>query len=183
MITLITDRSLCETSIVGKIKTLVEEKKIDQVILREKDLNEKELYYLYRIIDEVLKNTNINLIVNTNLKFAQKYKINQIHLSQENFKKVKKKEAIDHLDFGISVHSMDEVQSALTLEPNYLLLSPIFKTNCKKEKKPLGIEFLKRIREITDIPIIALGGINDRNIIMLNELNFNNVAMRSNLLL
>jgi thiamine monophosphate synthase len=47
MITLITDRLLCETSIVAKIKTLVEEKKINQVILREKDLNDTEFYYLY----------------------------------------------------------------------------------------------------------------------------------------
>jgi thiamine-phosphate diphosphorylase len=121
--------------------------------------------------------------VNASLAFAIKYNINRIHLSQENVKKIKSKKELKNIFFGISVHSLNEIESALRLKSKYLLVSPVFKTNCKSDKELLGIEFLKAVQSYTDIPLIALGGINDENIIQLNRMNITNVAMRSNLLL
>jgi len=183
VITLITDRLICKIPLLAKIEALVEEHRIDQVILREKDLNEKALYDLYISIEEILKGTSINLIVNASIAFAKKYKIHQIHLSQKNFRKINDKKELENISFGVSVHSLKEVEMALSLEPNYLLVSPIFKTNCKKGNTGLGIGFIKRIQGVTNTPLIALGGIDDRKISQLKALNINSIAMRSNLLL
>lgn len=183
MITLITDRLICKDSLLVKIEELIDEKRIDQIILREKDLDDKKLYYLYLEIEKILKNTHVKLIVNTSLAFVKKYDLKRIHLSQRNFKRISSKKELKDLFFGISVHSMNEIRSALKFEPDYLLVSPVFKTDCKKDKKPLGIGFLKKVQSMTNIPLIALGGINDKNINQLKQMNISNTAMRSNLLL
>ena len=182
MITLVTDRLICQTSLVKWVKTLVDSNRIDQVILREKDLSDKALYDLYCQMTQVLKDTSINLIVNASLEFSQKYSVNKIHLSQKNFKKITHKTLVKEIYFGVSVHSITEIKSALSFEPSYLLVSPIFKTPCKSDKEALGIDFFKRVKEITNIPIIALGGINDQNINQLKKANFSNIAMRSSLM-
>lgn len=183
MIFLITDRLICETSLLTKINELVEENKIDQIILREKDLDDEKLYNLYIEIQKIIKNSRIHLIVNASLTFAKKYELKGIHLSQKNFDEINSKKEIEDISFGVSVHSLKEIESALEFEPDYLLLSPVFKTNCKKSQKPLGIEFLKKIQRITDIPLIALGGIDEEKISQLKKVNIDNFAMRSNLLI
>jgi thiamine-phosphate pyrophosphorylase len=170
-------------SLLAKIEELMSEKRIDQVILREKDLGEKELFQLYLRIKKLIKNTHINLIVNAALSFAKKFDLSQIHLSYENFNKIIDKDEMKNIYFGVSVHSHDEIKSVLKFEPNYLLVSPIFKTDCKKGRKPLSIEFLKEVKNNTNIPLMALGGINDENISQLKQLNITHIAMRSNLLL
>ena len=183
MITLITDRLICKKSLLVKIEELINEKRIDQIILREKDLDDEKLYNLYLEIEKITKNSHVNLIVNTSLAFAKKYDLKKIHLSQRNFKKLSTKKALKDLSFGISVHSMKEIKSALKFEPDYLIVSPVFKTDCKRGQKPLGIGFLKEVQSNTNIPLIALGGINDEKINQLKQLNINNMAMRSYLLL
>lgn len=183
MITLITDRLICKNSLLVKIEELINKNRIDQIILREKDLSDEQLYSLYLKIEKITKNTHVNVIVNASLPFAIKYMINSIHLSQANFKKLKSKKELKNIFFGVSVHSLKEIDSALKFEPNYLLISPIFESNCKKDKEPLGIDFLKAVQSNTAIPLIALGGVNDENIIELKQMNITNVAMRSNLLL
>jgi len=183
VITLITDRLICKNSLLFKIEELIDEKRIDQIILREKDLEDEKLYHLYLEIEKVIKNSHVKLIVNTSLAFAKKYDLKRIHLSQRNFKKLSTKKELKDLSFGISVHSMKEIESALKFEPNYLLVSPVFKTICKRDKEALGISFLKAVQNKTNIPLIALGGINEKNINQLKQIRITNIAMRSNLLL
>lgn len=183
MITLITDRLICKISLLAKIEELIKENRIDQVILREKDLNEKELLLLYLKIKKLIENTHIQLIVNAPLTFAKKYDLKRIHLSQRNLKKIVIKEGVNNIYFGVSVHSKEEIKIALMYNPNYLLISPIFKTDCKKGQKPLGIKFLEEIKNMVDVPLIPLGGINDKRINQLKQIGITNVAMRSNLLL
>jgi thiamine-phosphate pyrophosphorylase len=183
MITLISDRSICKTSLKIKIEELIHENRIDQVILREKDLSEKELFQLYLRIKELVKDTHINLIVNAPLSFAKKYGLSQIHLSQKNIREISSIEELENFSFGVSVHSKEEIDFALRFKPDYLMVSPVFKTSCKKGQQPLGIDFIRECQDRIDVPIIALGGINDRNIRQLKQLNITNIAMRSNLLL
>ena len=183
MITLITDRLICKNSLLVKIEELIDENRIDQIILREKDLDDEKLYHLYLEIEKIIKNTHVKLIVNTSSAFAKKYDLKRIHLSQRNFKKLSTKKELKDLSFGVSVHSFKEIESALKFEPDYLLVSPVFKTDCKRDKEPLGIGFLKAVQSKTNVLLIALGGIDDENINQLKQMNISNIAMRSNLLL
>ncbi|MGM0378976.1 MAG: thiamine phosphate synthase [Bacillota bacterium] len=177
-ISLITDRKIYSGDLIKRIKDLYKEKIIYQVIIREKDLNDNKLFDLYEKINSI---NGLDVLVNANINFIKKYNINRFHLSQKNLKMFKNKN-LDHFYFGVSVHSINEAKKALKYKPNYLLVSNIFKTSCKPNKKAKGIKLLKDIREITDIKIVALGGINFENLKSLKNKNINYVAMRSALL-
>lgn len=182
MITLITDRKICSKGLINQIKFLIDNKKIDQIILREKDLCNKELFDLYSQIALIIKNENIELIVNTNEEFIKEYSISSFHLSQKNLRLIDKN-LLKYNYFGVSVHSIKEAKEAIVYKPDYLLVSHIFKTKCKMGLKPKGIELLNNIKKITDISLIALGGIDNKKIKLLKNKGFSNVAMRSKLLI
>ena len=71
---------------------------------------------------------------------------------------------------GLSLHSTSEVIElnkiieSKNINIDYITLSHIFETKCKEGLKPRGVELLKNSRGLTDIKIVALGGILPQNI-------------------
>ena len=61
---------------------------------------------------------------------------------------------------GISTHSPKEVEIATAQGADYLGFGPIFPTTTKANHEPVvGIESLKRVRPLTSLPLVAIGGI------------------------
>lgn len=69
----------------------------------------------------------------------------------------------ENIRYGLTCHSMIELDDAKKAEADFIMASHIFPTECKKNLKPKGIEFLGEVCRNTDIPVIALGGINAEN--------------------
>ena len=133
---------------------------VKNIILREKDLSTEELIEVYiKIRDLVPEETNI--IINSNIEAARILKEKFIHLSFKDFKR--NLEEIKSLKVGVSVHSILEALEADRLGASYILVSPIFETQCKKDVTPKGINFIKEIKEKVNCKVIALGGINELN--------------------
>lgn len=74
--------------------------------------------------------------------------------------KLLKKEGIR---YGMTCHSLLELEDAENAAADFITASHIYQTDCKKNVKPKGIEFLKEVCDNTDIPVIALGGIDADN--------------------
>ncbi|MBO3376054.1 thiamine phosphate synthase [Clostridium perfringens] len=133
---------------------------VKNIILREKDLSTEELIEVYiKIRDLVPEETNI--IINSNIEAARILKEKFIHLSFNDFKR--NLEEVKSLEVGVSVHSILEALEADRLGASYILVSPIFETQCKKDVTPKGINFIKEIKEKVNCKVIALGGINEHN--------------------
>ena len=133
---------------------------VKNIILREKDLSTEELIEVYiKIRDLVPEETNI--IINSNIEATRILKEKFIHLSFNDFKR--NLEEIKSLQVGVSVHSILEALEADRLGASYILVSPIFETQCKKDVTPKGINFIKEIKEKVNCKVIALGGINELN--------------------
>ena len=73
-----------------------------------------------------------------------------------------------------SAHSLKEIRIKEKQNVQQIFLSPIFKTD--KSKKNLGIIKFKNLCNNTKKPVIALGGINNRNINLLKLTNTNGFA-------
>ena len=133
---------------------------VKNIILREKDLSTEELIEVYiKIKGLVPEKTNI--IINSNIEAARILKEKFIHLSFNDFKR--NLEEIKFLQVGVSVHSILEAIEADRLGASYILVSPIFETQCKKGVIPKGSSFIKEIKEKVNCKVIALGGINELN--------------------
>lgn len=65
---------------------------------------------------------------------------------------------------GYSTHNEKQLRAALAEPTNYLAIGPIFGTSTKKNPDPVvGLDELRRLRPLTDKPLVAIGGITRSN--------------------
>ena len=154
----ITNRNLCPRPLEDQAKLLCKEG-IKDIIIREKDLTPKAYRALAERIYENCKDFNGNLILHS---FWQERdpRFTKIHfplwLLEENHKEIQK---AAYKEIGVSCHSLLEARQAISLGATYITASHIYQTDCKKDLKPRGLEFLNNICSHVDIPVYALGGI------------------------
>lgn len=111
----------------------------------------------------------IKIIINDRWKLALKYDSYGLHLGKEDFLALndsdKEKIQSAHFIKGTSSHSLEDLKS---LEPgfwDYSGYGPIFPTSTKEtENEILGIEGLKKALDVTDLPLVPIGGISVENL-------------------
>jgi len=103
------------------------------------------------------------LIINDHWKLAIDSGCNYIHLGQEDLDNADMP-AIRRagLNLGISTHNEAELDRALTFDPDYIALGPIYPTILKQMPwAPQGLERISKWKKkIADIPLVAIGGLN-----------------------
>ena len=176
---IISNRKLCENENLEKQiekifsayqrKIILENFEIVALTLREKDLYKNEYLKLVEKIYPICQKYRIDLILHQNydLVLEDKYNIEGIHLSYNTFKSLNKnirKELIKkYKKIGVSIHSIDEAKEVEMLGATYIVAGHIFKTDCKKDLEPRGLEFIQELSSALIIPIFAIGGINQEN--------------------
>ena len=63
--------------------------------------------------------------------------------------------------YGVSTHNHEELDRALSLEPDYVAFGPIYETTAKDMPfAPQGLERLKQWRDLAGgYPLVAIGGV------------------------
>ena len=65
---------------------------------------------------------------------------------------------------GISTHTLEQLAQADRTSADYIAIGPIFQTATKKNPDPVvGYEGVRRARELTEKPLVAIGGITRAN--------------------
>lgn len=184
MLYLITNRKL----VIKNFFQVIEEAVIsgvDVVILREKDLDYDELkpiaHKIKSIIDKYNANNkkNTKLMINSNDEVAINIKAHGLHMTYNNFIN---KDIDFHGEIGVSVHNVEEAVECEQRGADYIIISHIFPTECKKNLDPKGVQFIKDVRKKVQIPIIALGGINKDNIKMIMDAGADGAAVMSGIM-
>ncbi|KYH35306.1 regulatory protein TenI [Clostridium tepidiprofundi DSM 19306] len=179
MLYVITNRKIVrDNNLIKVIKSAVDAG-VDAIILREKDLMYDELINLANKIKKIIYNKNILLIINSNKRVAQEIKADGYHVGFSDF--IEQKPDFDGL-VGVSVHSISEAVLAEQNGADYILISHIFETDCKKGLKPKGTIFIKEVKELVNIPVIALGGINVSNAKQVFDAGADGIAVMSSIM-
>ena len=150
-------------------KIILENFEIVSLTLREKDLNKNKYLKLVEKIYPICQKYRIDLILHQNydLRLDNKYNVEGLHLSYNTFKSLNKnirEELIKkYKKIGVSIHSIDEAKEVENLGATYIVAGHIFKTDCKKDLEPRGLEFIQELSSALIIPIFAIGGINQEN--------------------
>ncbi len=183
----VTDRKLCKNDFFSQIEYICANDSLYALILREKDLTDKE-YEEYAVkCNDICKKHNVLFFINTKINIAKKLNIKNIQLSFNDFS-----ENRDRLNgfenVGVSVHSLKEAQfvEKNTVQPFnfsiFLIVGHIFLTDCKKGLAPRGIKFLQEICDNVNIPVFAIGGINKETVKLLDGINLSGTCMMSSLM-
>ncbi|MGA2353469.1 MAG: thiamine phosphate synthase [Terriglobales bacterium] len=84
---------------------------------------------------------------------------------------------------GVSTHNPEQLAEADKTSADYLAIGPIFSTNSKVNPDPVvGLEGLRRARELTRNPLVAIGGITRANARSVIDAGADSVAVISDLL-
>ncbi len=163
----ITNRHLCHGDFFKKIEQLASNG-ADKIILREKDLSEDEYRELAKAVMKICRAYSTPCILHSFPDVALKLGVGGLHLPLHilrNLSDEKRTKLITELPLlGASCHSADEAREAEALGCNYIIAGHIFETECKHGLQGRGLEFLKEVSEVVQIPIYAIGGITPENI-------------------
>jgi len=83
---------------------------------------------------------------------------------------------------GVSTHNPEQLSIADKTTADYLAIGPVFSTSNKDKPDPVvGLEGVRRARELTRKPLVAIGGITRKNCASLIQAGADAVAVISDL--
>lgn len=84
---------------------------------------------------------------------------------------------------GVSTHNPEQLREADLTSADYLAIGPVFATSSKQRPDPVvGLEGVRRARELTRKPLVAIGGITRANARSVIDAGADSVAVISDLL-
>jgi thiamine-phosphate pyrophosphorylase len=130
--------------------------------LRVKSSDEAHLRAEIVVARDLCRAANAQLVVNDHWRLAIETGCDFIHLGQEDLDTADVS-AIRRagMKLGISTHDGAELERALSVDPDYIALGPVFPTTLKQTSvAPQGIEPVRRWRKALGArPLVAIGGI------------------------
>lgn len=146
---------------------------VDWVQIREKDLPGRELLELARAAIRTaaeVRTGSVRVLVNDRLDVALAAGAGGVHLGGES---IPVREVVRWCSsgnapagflVGASCHRLDEVREAERAGASYVLFGPVFETPSKHQfGPPQGAAKLAEVCHTVGIPVIAIGGVNEKN--------------------
>jgi len=135
------------------------------VQLREKHANSRDFYAQAVALMNMLAPYSVPLIINDRIDIALACGAQGVHLGQSDLPvSAARKLLPPEVFIGWSVETVQEVAQSATLPVDYLGVSPVFSTPTKTDTAPpWGLEGLQRVRAMSPLPLVAIGGIHLHN--------------------
>ncbi|MEG0371358.1 MAG: thiamine phosphate synthase, partial [Clostridium sp.] len=148
--------------------------------LREKDLPFNKFVALGKQIKEITDKYSVPFVINDNIEVAIQVDADGVHVGQSDMNV----EDVRHLIgpnkiLGVSAQTVNQAISAEKQGADYIGVGAVFTTSTKKDADTVTLETLKEICNNVSIPVIAIGGINENNILELRETGISGVAVIS----
>jgi thiamine-phosphate pyrophosphorylase len=130
-------------------------------------------------IADLCRQANALLVVNDRADLAVLIGAAAVHLGQEDLSPTDARLVVgDNLTIGYSTHNERQLRRAASQPVDYVALGPIFGTKTKANPDPvLGVDELRRLRPLTDRPLVAIGGITRANARSVIEAGADSVAV------
>ncbi|CAH1538891.1 Thiamine-phosphate synthase [Vibrio owensii] len=154
---------------------------VTMVQVREKHGDVRAFIERAQAVKDILKDTDVPLIINDRVDVALAVDADGVHLGQSDMPAIIARELIGpNKILGLSIENEEQLAEADSLPIDYIGLSAIFSTPTKTNtKKHWGIDGLKMALETTSLPIVAIGGINESNIPQLSATGVHGLALVS----
>ncbi len=159
----------------GDLLKILKQNKVSIFQLRLKNESFKKKLAIGKKIKRVCKKFNVKFLVNDDIHLAKKLNADGCHLGQKDMNILEARKIIGNKIIGITCHnSIKLAKEALKNKADYIAFGAFYPSKTKKTKYKANLKILKRIKKITQIPIVAIGGVNFDNYkkLLLNNANF-----------
>ena len=128
--------------------------------LRDKCLARSRLLPLAEELRKLCAEHGVLFVINDYLDIALAVDADGLHLGQDDLplKVARRLLPIDKL-VGISVTTTEQASEAVSGGADYIAVSAVYATPSKMDVDVVGMDVLRRIREVVTVPLVAIGGI------------------------
>ena len=159
----------------NSLKLVLSKNKVSffQMRLKKYSFNQKIL--VGKKIKKICRANKVKFIVNDEPWVAKILDADGCHLGQSDMSINEARKVIGDKIIGITCHnSIRLAKSAIKSRASYLAFGAFYSSETKKVKFHATTKILKKIKKLTNIPIVAIGGINSNNYrnLLLNKANF-----------
>jgi thiamine-phosphate pyrophosphorylase len=148
--------------------------------LREKHANPRDFYDEAAEAIRIAKPHGAKIIINDRVDIALTLKADGVHLGQDDMPPQEARKILgDDAIIGFSTHTFAQARAALDYPVDYIAFGPIFASNTKEDTATVqGLSRLREVRRMVgDLPLVAIGGINENNMRFVIECGAASVAM------
>ena len=146
------------------------EKELDEVAFLEEAIQMKQLCARY----------GVPFIVNDNVEIAVKCGADGVHVGQSDMEAGHVRQMVgEKMMIGVSARTVEEALAAQAAGADYLGVGAMFSTSTKLDAHVLSHQTLRDICAAVDIPVTAIGGINEENMMRLAGSGVDGVALVS----
>jgi thiamine-phosphate pyrophosphorylase len=134
---------------------------VELIQYRNKTASSRQFFENSRQLSSALGPRGVRLIVNDRPDIALLAGAGGVHVGQDDLS-VEDARAICGPDrwVGVSTHTLEQLAAADRTSADYIAFGPIFPTATKKNPDPVvGTELLRKARQMTKKPLVAIGGI------------------------
>ena len=134
---------------------------VELIQYRNKTASSRQFFEISRRLSSALGPRGVRLIVNDRPDIALLVGAGGVHVGQDDLS-VEDARAVCGPDrwVGVSTHTLDQLAAADRTSADYIAFGPIFPTATKKNPDPVvGTELLRKARQMTKKPLVAIGGI------------------------
>ena len=159
----------------NNLKLILKTGKVSFFQLRLKNYSLKKKIIIGKKIKNICKKNKVKFIINDDPLLALKLDADGCHLGQKDMSIFEARKVIGNKIIGITCHnSIRLAKKALMNGANYIAVGAFYKTKTKKVKFRAKPSILRKIKKLSNNPIVAIGGINEKNYkkLLLNKANF-----------
>lgn len=131
--------------------------------LRAKDLPPRETLALLRALAPMCHQAGVPLVANDRPDLAMLAGCDLVHVGQSDMPVERVRRIAPGLRVGVSTHSLDQLDAALSAKPAYVAFGPVFETRSKSSPDPVvGLALLRTAAaraSAAGVPLVAIGGI------------------------
>lgn len=150
------------------------------VQLRDKTASKEEFLKQAISLKRITDQYHTPLIINDHVDIAKEIDAAGVHIGQSDMTLTQARKILgDKKIIGVSARTVELAVKAQNEGASYLGVGAVFGTTTKADAKPLEMDTLKQICDSISIPVVAIGGVNERNVSQLKGSGVSGVAIVS----
>ncbi len=144
------------------------------------NMPDSKLITLAHMLRKITEEASIPLIINDRTDIALAIGADGVHLGQDDLPIAVARNLMGNKIIGISNHSLAQAQQAAENGADYIGIGPVYSTTTKHDAaNPLGCKIIHEICKTVNLPIVAIGGINEDNLAQVLETGVHRIAVVS----
>ena len=172
---LISPNKIINKSFYNILSLILKSNKVKFFQLRLKKQSIEKKIIIAKKILKICKKNKVKFIVNDDPDLALKVNADGCHLGQRDTHITVAKNVLKNKIIGVTCHNSIRLGKIAKLNgANYIAIGAFYESKTKKVTYKASVRTLKKIKKLINIPVVAIGGINDKNYknLLLNKADF-----------